>query len=155
MQPRAITAAPPVTVLCCYTRPDPRAFRALGPAEYVDVSGDPLAYWRAIAARWTGVRPLIVVEHDVEVGPRTVAELAACDAAWCTAPYPIWARSPYWYERALGCARFGPSLQHYVPAAAFAGHWRHIADYLSELLGELGMDPHIHDPVSHHHEEPR
>ncbi|HMH94281.1 MAG TPA: hypothetical protein VK586_24760 [Streptosporangiaceae bacterium] len=144
------------SVLCCFTRIDPRVTRALGPAEYVGVSGDPLDYWRAIDRRWTGAVPLVVVEHDVEVGPLTVPGLIGCDEPWCTVPYPVWTGSQSHYTRALGCAKFAPRLQQYVPAAAFAGRWQHLADYISELFGELGIPHHLHDdPVSHHHKEPR
>lgn len=69
---------------------DERAWAALvaqAPhAERVDVSGDPLAYWRLLCELWAAGEDLILVEHDVILGPGTLLALDACPESWCSCP---------------------------------------------------------------------
>ena len=143
-------------VLCCYTQLHPRTRRCLeGDAEFVDVTGDEYAYWRAIEERWNGCQALVVVEHDVEVASTTISGFARCPELWCTAPYAIWAGSEFWYDRALGCAKFSAALQRSVPARMFCGPWKNLADRLNSTLGAFEIEPHLHGRVIHHHKEPQ
>ena len=78
-------------IVCCYAtlRAETRASLAGYDVEYVDTSGDEFAYWRAIAERWTGVQPLMIVEGDMVVPRGAPASLARCRKAWCTYAYSV------------------------------------------------------------------
>ena len=48
------------------------------------------AYSRMLASWWRSGEDLLIVEHDVEVSPELVAEMAACASPLCSAPYQIY-----------------------------------------------------------------
>jgi hypothetical protein len=106
-----------VRVLCCHTDlydATRTALEKYAPqAEYVDVSGDIRAYWRAIAERWTGESDLLIVEQDIEIHDQVIPRLEACPEDWCTFPYRLW-RPDAWCYNALGCTRFSAALQKAV-----------------------------------------
>jgi hypothetical protein len=128
----------------------------------VDVTGDDFAYWRAIRERWTGEQDLVVIEHDIEIGPGTVASLEGCGEDWCVFAYDIFGCKRL--VNALGCTKFSAALQRAVPpddvAALFShcGHchgegcWWHLDNYLAIALGNAGFTPHVHGDVAHLHD---
>jgi len=104
-------------ILCCYadlydaTRD---ALEKYAPGtEFVDVSGDDRAYWRAICERWTGEDDLLIVEQDIEIHDTVIPQMVACTEPWCTFPYRLW-RPDAWCYNALGCTRFSAALQRDV-----------------------------------------
>lgn len=166
-------------VLCCYTPGDPirdgrfhahnarpdalESVRRHAPqADLIDVAGDDLAYWREIRARWTGAEDLIVIEHDIQIGPGTVASLESCDRDWCTFAYDIFGCKRL--VNALGCTKLSARLQRAVPAgrvaAAFAhcpacqgeGCWWHLDNYIARTLEDAGFAPHVHGDIPHLHD---
>lgn len=165
--------------LCCYTARDPaedgrfhlhssqaaglESVRRHAPgADMVDVTGDEFAYWREISARWTGAEDLIVVEHDMLIGPDTVPSLSSCQADWCAFGYDIFGCKRI--EHALGCTKFSAALQRAVPAETVAalfshcehcrgdGCWWHLDNYLAAALAAAGFGPHVHGDVAHLHD---
>lgn len=111
-------------IVCSYAtlRAETRASLAGYDAEYVDTSGDEFAYWRAIAERWTGVQPLMIVEGDMVVPRGAPASLARCRKAWCTYAYSVNQRGCVDAAEpvrlafdALGIARFSAGLQAGIP----------------------------------------
>lgn len=166
-------------VLCCYTPRQPRddgryhlhssqpdglaSVRLHAPqAELVDVTGDEYAYWREIRARWQGTEDLIVIEHDIQVGPGTVASLEGCDRAWCCFAYDIFGCKRL--DTALGCTRFSAALQRTVSLSKVEdlfsgcascqgrGCWWHLDNYLATVLLRDGFSPHVHGDVAHLHD---
>ena len=104
-------------VLCAYSNLRPRTRKALEQyapqADFVDVSGDDLAYWRAICERWTGEDDLLVVEHDIEIHDQVIPEFEACGEPWCSFAYKLW-EPDVWCYNALGCTKFSAALQREV-----------------------------------------
>jgi hypothetical protein len=166
-------------VLCCYTSRDPAgdgkfhlhssrtaalaSVRRHAPqASLTDVTGDDFAYWREIRARWTGEQDLVTIEHDIVIGPGTVASLEECDRDWCAWAYDIFGCKRL--INALGCTKFSAALQRAVPldrvAALFShcahchgeGCWWHLDNYLAAALQAAGFAPHVHGDVPHLHD---
>lgn len=111
-------------IVCCHARlrDETRASLAGYDVEWVDTSGDEFAYWRALAARWTGESALMVIEGDIVVPRGAPESFAACEKAWCTYAYTVNQRG---YIRAaepvrlaydaLGIAKFSAGAQLDVP----------------------------------------
>jgi hypothetical protein len=135
-------------VLCAYadlyddTR---RALEKYAPGtEFVDVSGDDYAYWRAICERWTGEDDLLIVEQDIEIHETVIPQMAGCERDWCTFAYRLW-RPDAWCFNALGCTRFSAALQRAVSPAEIeqvqvmwlvAGTEGGNVQYTPEVMGE-------------------
>lgn len=154
-------------VLCCTVTPHPVAAAALASyapqAEVLDVTGDNYAYWNAIAARWTGERDLIIVEQDIEIGPRTVQVMEGCRQDWCCHAYPIF-RTRVRLRVGLGCIKISAAAQRKIPVGKIAegfstcaackgkGCWWHLDGRIAAMLKRAGYFPHVHGDVTHHHD---
>lgn len=148
-------------------------------AEFVDVSESDTAYHSLLCRLWKEGEAFALIEHDVEIGPHTVADLRACHP-WCVFPFARalpgphatwladegrWSEGIALLERSLGCTRFGSWMIQHEPdlmTAALAapipwedgvkGHFRRLDNALGHVLAERHYDPHIHHPeVVHHH----
>ena len=166
-------------ILCCYTRGDPvndgrfhvhnsrteamDSIRAHAPqADLIDVTGDDLAYWREIRARWDGTDDLVIVEHDIQIGPDTIGSLVSCDKPWCVFAYDIFGVKRI--TNALGCTRFSAELQRAVPLELVEkrfevcgncdgkGCWWHIDAALADELENAGFASHVHGDIPHLHD---
>lgn len=160
-------SAAPARVLCCQVSPHPDAMAALEryapQAELPDVRGDNYAYWREIAARWTGESDLIIIEQDIEIGPDTVRELEECNQDWCCFAYPIF-RTRVRLRLGLGCTKVSAAAQRKVTPEAIAegfklcaqckgkGCWWHLDGRIATMLKRAGLFPHVHGDVQHHHD---
>lgn len=123
---------------------------------------DPTAYARALVEAWAWPGDLVVVEHDIVIGPGVIEGFTACDRPWCGHPYSIGAQSLV----CLGCTRFTAELKAAYPglmvaAAAVdtgglpAGDWRRLDVRVADLLEAHGHTRHAHQPaVTHLHEYP-
>jgi len=155
-----------VRVTCCYTELHPAAKEALPPdAELVYTGDDDFAYWRAIESRLAGAEDLVIIEHDIEIHPGVVPQLAACKSPWCAFPYfygPDKDPTRVLYQ-ALGCAKFSAQLQQDIPivqkAADFAvanglppvPSWNACDAYICRALITAGIATCNHTPwVTHH-----
>lgn len=157
-------------VLCCYTQegfhPASRAsVEAHAPtAELIDVTGDNYGYWREIRARWKGEEDLILIEHDIEILPDSIASMAACEHDWCSYAYPIF-RNQQRLRYGLGCTKISARAQQLVSARHIAegfalcklckgqGCWFHLDGRITEQLRhDGGLFPHVHGDVTHHHD---
>jgi Methyltransferase domain len=109
-------------ILCAYTDLYDATRKALdeyatgATVDYVDVSGDDYAYWRAISERWTGDDDLLIVEQDIEIHKSVIRQMEFCQEPWCAFPYRLW-RPDAWCYNALGCTKFSAGLQRTVPTA--------------------------------------
>jgi hypothetical protein len=132
-----------VRVLCAYTDLYPATKEALAryapETEFVDVSGDDYAYWRAITGRWTGEDDLLVVEHDIEIHDQVIPQLEACEEPWCTFPYRLW-RPDAWCYASLGCTRFSAELQRLVTPGEIQ---QQQAMWLTPQEGASGITYHL------------
>ncbi len=142
-----------MNIVCFATRLHPATEKALARhgRDAVTVwldSEDDFAYWRELA-RWWGRGDLLVIEHDVVIGPGTVAAMRACAGLsdWCAAPYPAYQGYSLCNERALGCTRFSARLQAAVDPESFRAPWRTMADRFIALFDPLY--PHRHGQVGH------
>lgn len=106
-----------------FTELHPATEAALEPhrerVRYVDVS-EHGAYWELFRSLWARSEDLILIEHDVEIGPDTIERFDCCEAPWCTSPY-WWERRPGYAQPShtcwagLGCVRFRAALMRRVP----------------------------------------
>ena len=132
-------------------------------AELVDVTGDNYAYWNAIRERWTGVRDLIIIEQDIEIGPHTVGVMERCKQDWCCHAYPIF-RTRVRLRVGLGCIKISAVAQRKIPVEKIAegfdkcascrgeGCWWHLDGRVAHMLKRAGYFPHVHGDVTHHHD---
>ena len=123
---------------------------------------DPTAYARLLVEAWATPGDLVVVEHDVVIGPGVIEGFTACGEPWCGHPYAIGEQLLV----CLGCTRFTAGLKAAMPdlmaaAAAVdtgglpAGDWRRLDVRIGDLLEAHGHNRHPHDPpVTHLHEYP-
>lgn len=157
----------PARVLCCTVTPHEaamRALRAYAPqAEVVEVDQQ-YGYWREIRDRWTGMRDLIIVEQDIEIGPGTVAAMERCGQDWCCYAYTVF-RTRKRLIAGLGCTKISAGAQRKIPASVIAegfgscpfcrgrGCWWHLDGPVADMLkGGAGYVPHVHGDVIHHHD---
>jgi hypothetical protein len=154
-------------VLFCTVNPHPDAAAAVEKyapqAEIVDVTGDNYAYWNAIRERWTGVRDLIIVEQDIEIGPDTLSSMESCKQDWCCYAYPIF-RTKVRLRVGLGCTKISAEAQQKIPVEKIAegfetcaacrgkGCWWHLDGRVAAMLKKAGFFPHVHGDVTHHHD---
>jgi hypothetical protein len=93
------------------------ALESLGrPVEWVDVSGDDHAYFRALSGLWADQTDFLLVEHDMVPTVDAVTEMETCRRWWCTNPYPCnqWGTL---IEVAFGFTRFRAELMAAEPDA--------------------------------------
>ena len=92
-------------VICPCTRIAPATRAALNASGYpwteAEVTGD-AGYWMLLASLWRQGEAFAIVEHDVIPAAGALASFEACDADWCSCPYPYLAGT----YAGLGCARF-------------------------------------------------
>src|ERR1700728_1250585 len=81
-------------------------------AEFVDVSGSDLNYYRAIAERWTAIDDLIILEQDIQITTGVIESLSACPELWCVVPYALYETEMATFS--LGCARFSAKAQKLI-----------------------------------------
>jgi hypothetical protein len=170
-----------VLVLACYAIIDPRSRAALSAcapqAELVYTGDCDIAYWQAIADRWTGAESLVIIEQDNEITADVLPSFAACPEPWCCYAYrtPAYDISPddEWRnllrrypatERpvdnavvttSLGCTKFSAELQCRVAHRAISTEplpWDVIDTTIALRLIEAGYRPHVHGEILHHHE---
>ena len=98
-----------------------------------------------------------VVEHDIVVGPDTLAELDACPHDWCAFPYSY----INGYHHGLGCTKFSAALIGRNPAAFRQvgtmsdqnhpeRHWCRLDGWLDIVLRRNGEAIHSHWPLVEH-----
>lgn len=80
-------------------------------AERIDVGHDDEAYWRLLNRLWHTGQSFLLIEHDVVIGPDTVAEMTGCPKEWCAASYPYISTVSY----GLACTKFRGSLMARFP----------------------------------------
>jgi len=159
-----------VTVLCCHVGAiQANTAEALAkyapPVDYVNVAGDPFAYGKAIASRWSKGSDLVIIEPDNEITAEVIPSFTECSQPWCTYAYEIFA--PPWTrmcDTCLGCVRFSAELQRKfdfeyhvlrepcetcnTPHATYGELDCRIAHLLTKLYG---LSPHVHGEVRHLH----
>lgn len=139
-------------------------YYSLGTAEYVDASGDPFAYWRAMSRFWVSGDDLMTVEHDNVIHGQVIPQFLECPEPWCSFGYPTKPGEPYnLLVVGLGCTRFRKELlaacpPHLVDEVQGAckdcrgvpGCWRHCDVRIRTVLYAAGYKPHVHyPPVGH------
>jgi hypothetical protein len=140
-----------VNIACCHTALHPACAAALPPGTIrPDVSGDPLAYWRALRSLWTGDAGLLVIEHDIEIHAGVLPQLAECGEDWCTFPYLQQPGLNFTCTMALGCTRFSAALQRQVPFPP-ATRWDALDGAIANTLLAAGITAHVHQPPVTHH----
>jgi hypothetical protein len=121
---------------------------------------DMSAYWRLLAAAWREPGELVVVEHDIGIGPEVVPGFAACPEPYCGHPY----NAAGSLLACLGCTRFSAALKAAEPDLLEvvgevtgdglpARDWRRLDVRISDELKRRGCAVHVHEPaVEHFHE---
>jgi hypothetical protein len=144
-------------IVCFYATLSPETEQALSTyapdTEYVDVSADDGAYWRAICERWNTGRDLVIIEQDIEIGPGMLDSFNECPGQWCCFGYHSEPAGP----GPLGCTRFRAALQRHVTTKRISPdpyrHWAQIAPRMHDTVVRHGYaEPHMHGDVIHHHD---
>jgi hypothetical protein len=88
------------------------ALRAYAPqAEKFYVGDDDFAYGYLLERCWHDGESFLVVEHDIVIGPNTVAEFESCPEEWCSAGYTYFDKAPNGTPGGgLGCTKFSSEL---------------------------------------------
>lgn len=116
--------------------------------------GDHEAYTRELGVQWRAGdgRDLVVVEHDVAVGPAAFPLFDSCPELVCAYPYLCGSGMVI----GLGCTRFRAEVMAEFPDAMDevyrithdgfrAGEWLRIDIRVWEVLAAHGVRPHHHD----------
>lgn len=156
-------------VLCCHARADDRpglypetlqaleAFTVGHTVELVDCTGNQTRYHETLERYWADQNDWVNVEHDIVLGPDTIASLEACPWPWCC--YVAELACGY-TPGALGCVRFSHDLMTRMPSAmvdagkpdtsgVVAKAWHRTDVRLDQILRRAGYVPHIHGRVTH------
>lgn len=157
-------------VLCCHTGAvqanAAAALRLYAPqTEFVDVSGDILAYGQEIEKRWNCRESLVIVEHDNEITAEVITSFEKCDYGWCVYEYEIFA--PPWTTKCntgLGCVKFSAEFQqrlnfrqHVLVDACECGlvhnDWCNLDHRVRALAANIAgySSPHVHGEIRHFH----
>ena len=125
--------------------------------EAVDVSGSDESYHELLSDLWGAGKSFALVEHDVVIGPDTLASFDSCPMEWCTFSYR-YLSSVYW---GLGCTRFRGSLLQRLPdvmvqVAEYGSprhpkrHWCIQDQAITTALRSRRLEwPHLHGEVEH------
>jgi hypothetical protein len=148
--------------MCCYTRLQPDTERALNTyapeTELIDTRSSTFAYWEAIVRRWDGENDLIIIEHDIVIGPDTISSLTECPEPWCLFAFD---HDHGRMDRQLGCTKISAAAQrqaHWLRVAALfescpfcrgRGCWFHLDVDIDAALTSRGLQPHVHGEVGH------
>jgi hypothetical protein len=120
---------------------------------------DMSAYWRLLAECWREPGDLVVIEHDIGIGPEAIPGFAACPEPWCGHPYRIGRQ----LLTCLGCTRFSAKLKADEPdlldvvgedgsAGLPAKDWRRLDVRILDEMRKRGYRHHWHEPeVRHYH----
>lgn len=125
-------------------------------------------YFELFSEFWRRGEDFAIIEHDIEVGPETLAGFERCPGLWCSHSYDIYQgdiASTYGGPWGLGCVRFRaelmaarPELPEMVGRESIDNHWpaKHWAQLDSTvtqwLKGPYAMQVCHHvPPVTHHH----
>lgn len=125
------------------------------------------SYWLLFKHLWDYPDTVAIVEHDIEVGPDTLNDLARCPEPWCGCSYEVYAgdvATAYGGVYSLGCSRFRVELIEATRDAVYAAGEMNIHPVhpqrsyavmdstLTQQLRSRGFEPHQHFPnVTHHH----
>lgn len=137
----------------------PRSPR-LDPKAHATVSTpEERAYYDLLVSLWnrTG-EDLVIVEHDIVVGPDSIDDLLACRMPWCACQYQY---NGYGLYAGLGCTRFsancqarGADLFDKVATLSDPGHpplhWCRLDGWIHATLFSWWVPEHIHQPPVRH-----
>lgn len=126
------------------------------------------SYFDLLRHQWAEGDTFAIVEHDIEVGPRSLRELEECPHEWCAFSYEVFAgdlATAYGGPFGLGCCRFRAGLLERIAdavtqAGTYDQHPVHpprsyavMDSSLTYVLRAHGLTPCHHGPnVAHHHE---
>jgi hypothetical protein len=153
--------------LCCYAGGGFRAEAAealsqFAPsAETVSAEGD-YGYWQAIADRWDGKQPLVIIEQDNVITEDVIPSFETCDRDWCSFAYPCFI---YPHQGGLpsvgrwllgfGCVRFSAEFQREFPLEQISETpvgWMDIDRTIVSYLLPQGAAVHDHGDIQHLHD---
>ena len=132
----------------------------------MDVSGSDTNYARLLERLWAEGRTFLVIEHDIQPTARAFDHALVCGCEWSASPYKgtgLTYDSAVVHGQSLGFTRFRASLMARYPnamaqaCAIKANAFRPAGDYLTldghifYVLRVLGLWPHEHVRVPHHH----
>jgi hypothetical protein len=134
--------------------------------EFINVTDEPFAYWKAVEERWMSGDDLATIEHDNVITKDTVPSFEDCPMPWCAFGYPTMPGQEYnLLIYGLGCTRFRKELMSKVSPDEIQevwgscvncgpnnlrGCWRHIDGKIRVVLQRRGFEPHAHwPPVKH------
>jgi hypothetical protein len=146
-------------------RPETARWGVLNGAEFHNVAGGDLTYWRMFRTLWLGLDfygPLCIVEHDIVPSDMGFTAMQTCGAPWCTQPYVIRADG-HMTGASLGCVKFSrelmvknPDLADDVgPGGRYAqagGIWSRLDGAISDYLTRHHYEPHAHSKATHLHD---
>lgn len=144
-------------ILCCYANLHPATAQAVEDfaptAEFVDVSGNSLAYWQAIKSRWTGEQDLVIIEQDIAITADVIPTFERCNDNWCVYAFKGPAHIGY-MKHSLGCTKFSARLQRAAPANEIASDltWQFIDVTVARYLDRLNFDSNCHGVLGHYHD---
>lgn len=148
-------------VLAPFVRMDYRTAIALGRyipedrLETIYTGADDYAYWHAVYSRWTGEQDLMIVEHDIEIHEGVYESLRDCPEPWCSFSYkaaPLDGVKCTDLSTGFGCAKFSAEAQRLTKDFPKSPQvWDIIDRETIRLMGAIGMQPHVHGKVKHHH----
>lgn len=146
-------------------RPGTARWGVLNGAEFHNVAGGDLAYWRLFRTLWADLDyrgDLFIVEHDIVPSDMAFSAMQTCPRPWCTQPYVIRADG-HKTASSLGCVKFSrelmgayPHLAQMVgpdgPYAQAGGLWSRLDGAVSDYLLRKGFLPHAHGEATHLHD---
>jgi len=146
-------------------RPETARWGVINGAEFHNVAGGDLAYWRLFRTLWfdlTNYGPLCIVEHDILPDTLELGVMAGCPRPWCTQPYPIRADG-HMTGASLGCVKFSRQLMidhvhlpdDVGPGGRYAqadGLWSRLDGAISDYLTRHHYEPHAHSKATHLHD---
>ena len=133
--------------------------------QMVDVSADPLAYYRLVRELWEDGETFLLVEHDIEINSQALLQAEKCPCAWGISPYSGPGGFGDLLCKSLGFVRFRSKIMLAEPDVLGVvgsvrdgglevppGDYRRLDVRLSQELVNRGYEPHVHaSQVRHHH----
>ena len=143
----------------------PLARASHGEFETVDVSADPMAYYRLVRELWAAGKTFLLVEHDITVNTQAILQAEKCSCLWGISPYNGPGGIGDLLYASLGFVRFREELMVAEPDVmervgiandggieVLPGDYRRLDVRLSHELKMRGYEPHVHATrVAHHH----